>query len=102
MWTLLVIVHILVSILLVLAVLMQTGKGGLDSSISGIASNTFGTQGASESIKKVTWGLFATFAILCILLAKINPGQKSSSSVVDKLKKEAKSTAPVQTPVAPK
>lgn len=105
MWTFLIVIHMLICILLMLVVLMQTGKGGLDSTFTGVASGTFGTQGASAVIKKATWTLFAVFAVSCVLLATVNPGQtKKSSSIVDKLKKEAKANpgTPAQQPVLPK
>jgi len=87
-----------------MVILMQTGKGGLDSNFSGIASSTFGTQGASEVIKRTTQVLFGIFIISCVLLATMNPGQTKKSSITDKLKKEVAATQKPaqQQPVAPK
>ncbi|MBP7564203.1 MAG: preprotein translocase subunit SecG [Candidatus Cloacimonetes bacterium] len=104
MWTLLVIIHILICLVLMMVILMQTGKGGLDSNFSGIASNTFGTQGASEVIKRTTQVMFGVFIISCVLLATMNPGQTKKSNISEKLKKEAAATQkPTQKlPVAPK
>ncbi len=98
MWTLLVILHIIICIILMMVILMQTGKGGLDSNFSGIASTTFGTQGASDVIKRTTQVLFGIFVVSCVLLATMNPGQTKRSSVVDKLKKETATKAPAQAP----
>jgi preprotein translocase subunit SecG len=92
MWTFLIIIHILICLALVLVVLMQTGKGGLDSNFAGIASNTFGAQGASDAIKNATKILFGVFIISCVLLATMNPGQSKGSSVQKKIKQSANTT----------
>ncbi|HOE91367.1 MAG TPA: preprotein translocase subunit SecG [Candidatus Cloacimonadota bacterium] len=92
MWTLLIIIHIIICLALVLVVLMQTGKGGLDSNFAGIASNTFGAQSASDAIKNATKILFGVFIISCVLLATMNPGQSKGSNVQKELQKSTKTT----------
>ena len=69
MITFLIIIHVIICVALVIAVLMQTGKGGLDSNFGGIATNTLGTQSASTVIKNATKILFAAFVISCLILA---------------------------------
>jgi preprotein translocase subunit SecG len=67
---LLVAVLALLSLVLILVVLLQSGKGG---GLSGIgASGTtqiLGARQAPDSLEKITWGLGAAFALLCILSA---------------------------------
>ena len=65
----LIFIHVIICIALVLIILIQTGKGGLDATFGGIASNALGTQGATEFIKTWTKILFVAFLISCVLLA---------------------------------
>ncbi|MDD2650030.1 MAG: preprotein translocase subunit SecG [Candidatus Cloacimonadales bacterium] len=104
MWTFLIIIHVLICLALILVVLMQTGKGGLDSSFAGIASNTFGTQGASDVIKNATKILFGVFIISCVLLATVNPNkQKKTLTERDKRSQTTTETSKPVTdqPIAP-
>ena len=59
----------LVSVLLILAILIQNPKGGgVDSTFGGGAANQmFGAAKSTEFIEKVTWYLAAALFILCIL-----------------------------------
>ncbi|MCL2064129.1 MAG: preprotein translocase subunit SecG [Candidatus Cloacimonetes bacterium] len=60
--------HVIICLALIFIVLLQTGKGGLDSNFGGIASNALGTQGASDFLKKWTKILFIAFICSCILI----------------------------------
>jgi preprotein translocase subunit SecG len=80
----LLIIHIIISVAMIFIVLIQTGKGGLDSNFGGIASNTLGAQGATEIVKKWTKILFIVFVLSCILMANYvgreGPGRESRAS----------------------
>ena len=69
MLTLLIIIHVIISVCLIGLVLLQTGKGGLDQNFGGIATNALGTQGANEFVRLWTKVLFVAFIASCILLA---------------------------------
>lgn len=69
LYTIALIVHALICIALVLVILAQTSKGGLDSNLGGAAMNVFGGSGASQFLKKWTQILALIFAASCILLA---------------------------------
>lgn len=102
MWVLLVVIHILVCLALMLVILAQTSKGGLDSNFSGMASNVFGGQGASAVIKRATKILFALFVITCLSLAYVaNHKRNEGSSIQKKLQKEM-ATKPAPTPAKTK
>ncbi len=102
MWILLVVIHILVCIALMLVILAQTSKGGLDSNITGVASNVFGGQGASAVIKRATKILFAFFVITCISLAYVANGNKSKTSDIQKKLQKEMATKPAPAPVKTK
>ncbi|MDD3534998.1 MAG: preprotein translocase subunit SecG [Candidatus Cloacimonetes bacterium] len=69
LYTLALIVHAIICIALVLVILAQTSKGGLDANLGGAAMNVFGGSGASKMLKKWTQILAILFAASCILLA---------------------------------
>jgi len=69
MLTFLIILHVVICIAMIFIVLIQTSKGGLDSTFGGVATNMLGTQGANDFVKNWTKILFAAFVVSCILLA---------------------------------
>jgi preprotein translocase subunit SecG len=69
LYTVALIVHVIISVALVLVILAQTSKGGLDANLGGAAMNVFGGSGASQMLKKWTQILAIIFAASCILLA---------------------------------
>lgn len=78
MYTLVTILIIIVSILLVLAVLVQNSKGGgLASGFSG-SNQVMGVRKTTDFLEKFTWGLAFSLIILCVLGAFVLP--KSSTS----------------------
>ena len=107
LYTIALIVHAIICIVLVLVILMQTSKGGLDANLGGAAMNVFGGSGASQILKKWTQILAVIFAASCILLAFLVKDLRNSglSGVQDRQKKikdtEAKADAPKAAPAAP-
>lgn len=81
MFTLLTILHIAVCILLILVVLLQSGKGSdLGSVFGGGASQTlFGTGGSKTIMTKVTTILAVLFMFLSFVLAVVPSGKKESA-----------------------
>jgi len=64
---LLMIALFVVSILLVVAVLIQNAKGGGIASNVGISNQLFGARRETELIEKWTWRLMGILAVMCIL-----------------------------------
>ncbi|HNZ07876.1 MAG: preprotein translocase subunit SecG [Candidatus Cloacimonetes bacterium] len=69
LYTIVLIIHTLICIALVLVILSQTSKGGLDANLGGAAMNVFGGSGASQFLKKWTQILGLIFVASCVLLA---------------------------------
>lgn len=91
MYTVLMIIHVIISVSLILVILAQSSKGGaLDGMVGGAASNVLGGQGASKFLKNATQILAVLFVLNCILLAFQLKGKEptASSKAVEKMKKE--------------
>ncbi len=113
LYIILLVLHILVSIFLVVAVLMQRAKGGGLAGIAGGAASQamFGGRGAATLLHKVTIGLAISFGVICLLLGVLSKGMSSKHSVVQQ-ELEANplqemlgtapsaTTAPVEAPIA--
>ena len=80
MFVFLVIVHILVGLILILSVLLQSGKSGdLASAFGGASSQTaFGAQGAISFLSKVTTFAAITFMVTSLGLSIISSGGQGS------------------------
>ena len=91
-YSVLMLVHIIISAILVLVILVQTSKGGgLSGALGGTATNVLGGQGAPAFLKKATIVLALLFMLSCFGLAfYLKGGGKSigKATAVDKLKKE--------------
>jgi|WetSurMetagenome_2_1015567.scaffolds.fasta_scaffold1288786_1 preprotein translocase subunit SecG len=98
-------VHVAIAIVLILVILSQSSKGGLDSNLGGAAQNVLGGAGGSAVLKKWTQVFGAAFLVSCVVLAlTVKHGNFASSSTnpnspKSKLFKELKQTtkpAPVK------
>ncbi len=69
LYTIALILHLIISVVLVLVILAQSSKGGLDSNLGGAAMNVFGGSGASVFLRKWTQILGLVFLGSCLLLA---------------------------------
>lgn len=62
--------HVLVSILLILAVLIQGGENvDISAAFGGVSQAAFGPRGTVTTLAKITWGLAAIFVVTSITLA---------------------------------
>jgi preprotein translocase subunit SecG len=114
LYTIALIVHAIICIALVLVVLAQTSKGGLDANLGGAAMNVFGGSGASQFLKKWTQILAILFVASCLMLAFLvkNISSGGNSGVQERQRKikdteqkapaKAPAAAPVQAPAAGK
>lgn len=98
--TVVIIIHILTAVLLVLAVLLQQGKGAEVSSTFGGSSQTiFGTSGGSNFFQKFTWTLAAIFVVTSLSLTLL--GSQSKKSLFEGQAPTAAETAPAAQPTTP-
>jgi preprotein translocase subunit SecG len=84
MTTVLVILHVIVSLALIGAVLIQRGEGAdMGASFGGGGAQTlFGSRGSGSFLGKLTGGLAATFMLTSLTLAFFS--QQHSGSVIDR------------------
>ena len=95
MYTLIVILHIVVSLALILIILLQTGKGAdIGAVFGGGSSQTlFGSSGPTSFLSKLTAAAAVIFMITSLFLAYFS-GSRPASSIM-------KDVAPVQTMPGP-
>jgi len=93
MYTFMIILHVLVSILLMLVILMQASKGGgLSGTFGGTTSTLFGGRGAATFLSKMTTGLAVAFMVISIIIGLMSAPRGEPTSIV---KQEAsKRTSP--------
>ncbi len=91
-------IHIIVSFILILVVLLQTGKrADLAGAFGGGGSQTaLGTRGAATVLSKITTASAVIFMITSLGLAILSSRRSSQESVLDKA--NIKQEMPVQTP----
>jgi preprotein translocase subunit SecG len=97
MYTLIVILHVIVSVALILVILLQTGKGSdIGAVFGGGSSQTlFGSTGPTSFLSKLTAGAAIIFMLTSLFLAYFS-GSGASRSIM-----KSGTGAPVQTMPAP-
>ena len=92
-FTIITVLIVLASILLIGAVLLQSGKGeGLASNF--VAGNqTFGVRQTADLLEKVTWGLVAFILVVSIIATFAGNGQAGNADAT--LQEKAAPVAPV-------
>src|SRR6476661_3342668 len=100
MTILLTIVHVIVCLLLILIVLLQSGKGAdLAGAFGGGGSQTaFGARGTATFLSKLTTGAAVVFMLTSFSLSLFSSRQKGSSVMEGAKKPPAKQTAPASIP----
>lgn len=100
-FVILVVLIVIASVLLVIAVLLQNGKGeGLASNF--IAGNqTLGVRQTADMLEKVTWGLVGFILVVSIITAFVGSGSKGATlDVTDQIEQATEQpvfpSAPVQ------
>jgi len=79
MYTLLVILHVVVSLVLILIVLLQAGKGAdMGAAFGGSSQTVFGSSGAGTFLGKMTAGIAVLFMLTSLLLT-YSASHRSSS-----------------------
>jgi len=104
MFTLVLIIHVLVSLVIIAAVLLQAGKGASIGSTFGGASSSsqtiFGSAGPATLLAKVTYACAAIFMITSITLTYMSTRQKSGS-IMEDVPAATAPAAPAAPPEAP-
>jgi preprotein translocase subunit SecG len=99
MYTFLVVLLILASILLILAILLQSGKGGgLAATFGGVGTSPdsfFGTRQMGNVLTKSSWYLGGGFLLLGFVLSLMSSRAVTSRSVLDQ-PAGAQTTAPAE------
>ena len=82
------VIHIFVSIVLILSILLQSGKGGgMGSALGGASAQVFGGRGAGTFLSKFT--TFAAIVFMCTSLTLSMMGSDNRSVVKGALQKQA-------------
>jgi preprotein translocase subunit SecG len=99
MYTLLIILHILICLVLILIVLLQAGKGAdMGAAFGGSSQTVFGSSGAGTFLGKMTAGIAILFMITSLALTYT--ASHRSSSLMDRSKRPVTGkTLPVTMPV---
>ena len=97
MITFLTVMHVFVSVLLVILVLLQQGKGAdVGATFGGSSQTLFGATGAATFLSKLTVGMAAAFMVTSLLLAYLSSHRAGRS-----LFEQEKAATGVTVPVAP-
>ena len=93
----LIIVHTLVSIMLIVVILMQSGQGGLNSMMGGTATSMLGSSGANDFITKLTTWLGIIFIALALLIGRLSGGADNTNKpgIVEQNAQSSETEVPV-------
>jgi preprotein translocase subunit SecG len=97
MYTLIIALIILFSVLLVLVILAQNSKGGgLSSQFGGSsASNIIGVKKTGDLLEKLTWGFVISIMVLCLSTNFIGANQGSGTNdVLERAGEQAPANVP--------
>ena len=89
--------QLIISALMVVAILMQSSKGGGMAGIAGgaLASSVFGGRATASFLSKATTILSALFMLNCVSMAVISANRESSSSVTQQAVSQEQPVSPV-------
>jgi preprotein translocase subunit SecG len=79
MYTFIVVVHVLVALILIMVVLLQSGKGaGMGAAFGGGSQTLFGARGQTTFMHKLTAGMAILFMTLSVVLATLSASNQSA------------------------
>ena len=97
MYTLLIIVHVIVCLLMIGAILLQSGKGAeIGAAFGGSSQTVFGSRGPANFLSKCTVITAFVFMFTSLSLAILAKDRTFSSTVID-LNKKSATTPPSST-----
>ena len=90
MWGVLLFVHILVCVLMIMVILLQTGKGAeMGAAFGGGSSQTlFGSAGPVGFLNKLTTGIAVVFMLTSLVLAFMAANPTPTKSLVDDVQQQ--------------
>lgn len=89
MYTLIVIIHLFVCLILMGVVLLQAGKGAeMGAAFGGSSQTIFGSRGAATFLSKLTVGAAVLFMVTSLTLSILSRERSIASSIVDTGKKD--------------
>jgi preprotein translocase subunit SecG len=100
LYDLILVIHVIVSLLLVIVVLLQSGKSAdLAGAFGGMGSqSTFGPRGTASLLSKMTTTLAILFMVTSLSLWIIQANRSGPKSVVEDIPQEQSAVPPAQTP----
>lgn len=98
MGTLITIIHLFAATILIIAVLLQSGKGGMGATFGGAATQIFGGRGASNFLTRVTSTAAITFFATSLALSMMFARHRSP---VERSLTKPAATESAPAPVAP-
>jgi preprotein translocase subunit SecG len=102
MYTLLIIVHVIVCLLMIGAILLQSGKGAeIGAAFGGSSQTVFGSRGPANFLSKFTVITAFVFMFTSLSLAIIAKDRNFASTVIDLNKKPAATTPSATPPESP-
>jgi len=92
-------IHVVASILLIGAVLLQGGENvDITAAFGGVSQAAFGPRGSVTLLAKITWGLAVVFIVTSLALA-VHASRSSAGSVLEHAPvKTAPTSAPAKLP----
>jgi preprotein translocase subunit SecG len=101
MWGIILFVHILVSVLMIMVILLQTGKGAeMGAAFGGGYSQTlFGSAGPVGFLNKITTVVAVVFMLTSLLLAFLATHPPTTKSLVDEVPQQEVPLTPTPGPV---
>jgi len=102
MMTFLIVIHLIISVLLIAAVLLQSGKGSSMANVfgGGGMETVFGAE-TPAIMNRITTVLAIVFMVNCILLTTMSFKYKGGSIIQRELQKESTPSTPSEHPVQP-
>jgi preprotein translocase subunit SecG len=84
MYTLAVVVHVVVCLLMIASILLQSGKGAeIGAAFGGSSQTVFGSRGPGTFLSKVTIAAAVIFMLTSFSLAYLSKERNFSSTVID-------------------
>ncbi|MBN4054701.1 preprotein translocase subunit SecG [Nitrospira defluvii] len=98
MYTLIVILHVIVCLILVGVVLLQAGKGAdMGAAFGGSSQTIFGSRGATTFLSKLTVAAAVIFMVTSLTLSVLSRERSVVSSIIDRAVEEQEtSESPIE------
>ena len=78
MYTLILVIHVIVSLVLIMVILLQSGRGGMAEAMGGTAAQSLFGGGVSNVLTRATAACAVTFVVTCLSLAYLSTARGRS------------------------